>query len=96
MRQHLLLRGSRDFDSEADYERFLHQVLERGNRGRQENLALELAAMKPLPQTRLSEYDEVNCTVGSASTIRVKKLGLLGAGAADWPGTQGGSLRGRT
>ena len=39
MRQHLLLRGSRDFDSEADYERFLQQVLERGNRGRQENLA---------------------------------------------------------
>jgi transposase len=75
MRQHLLLRGSRDFESEADYERFLHQVLERGNGGRQENLVVELAAMKPLPPTRLSEYDEVFCTVGSASTIRVKKVG---------------------
>jgi hypothetical protein len=75
MRQHLLLRGSRDFAAEADYEGFLHQVLERGNRGRQENLALEMAAMKALPSTRLSEYDEVNCTVGSASTIRVKKVG---------------------
>ena len=31
--------------------------------------------MKPLPPTRLSEYDEVSCTVGSASTIRVKKVG---------------------
>jgi hypothetical protein len=31
--------------------------------------------MKPLPPTRLSEYDEVCCTVGSASTIRVKKVG---------------------
>ena len=70
-----MLRGSRDFDSETDYEHFLHQVLERGNRGRQENLAVEMAAMKPLPPTRLSEYDEVNCTVGSASTIRVKKVG---------------------
>lgn len=75
MRQHLLLRGSRDFDSETDYERFLHEVLNRGNRGRQENLATELALMKPLPPTRLSEYDEVFCTVGSASTIRVKKVG---------------------
>ena len=75
MRQHLLLRSSRDFESEGHYESFLHQVLERGNRGRQENLVVELAAMKPLPPTRLSEYDEVFCSVGSASTIRVKKVG---------------------
>ena len=75
MRQRLLLRGSRDFESEAAYESFLHQVLERGNQSRKENLAAELGLMKPLPATRLSEYDEVNCTVGSASTIRVKKVG---------------------
>jgi hypothetical protein len=31
--------------------------------------------MKGLPPTRLSEYDELVCTVGSASTIRVKKVG---------------------
>jgi hypothetical protein len=75
LRQHLLLRGSRDFESEGAYEGFLHQVLERGNQSRRENLAVELALMKPLPPTRLSEYDEVCCTVGSASTIRVKKVG---------------------
>lgn len=74
LRQHLLLRGSREFASEADYEGFLRQVLERGNRDRQARLGVELAAMKPLPPTRLSEYDEVSCTVGSASTIRVKKV----------------------
>jgi hypothetical protein len=75
LRQHLLLRGSRDFEAEAAYERFLHQVLERSNQGRKENLTAELAVMKALPPTRLSEYDEVSCTVGSASTIRVKKVG---------------------
>jgi hypothetical protein len=75
LRQHLLLRGSRDFESEAAWERFLGQVLERGNQGRTEQLAVELALMKPLPPTRLSEYDELSCTVGSASTIRVKKVG---------------------
>jgi hypothetical protein len=53
----------------------LGQVLERGNRGRQEKLATEMARMKPLPPTRLSEYDEVTCTVGWSSTIRVKKVG---------------------
>ena len=31
--------------------------------------------MKPLPPTRLSEYDEVYCRVSSASAIRVKKVG---------------------
>lgn len=75
LRQHLLLRGSRDFESETAYERFLEQVLERGNRSRQEKVAAELAVMKPLPPTRLSEYDELTCTVGMASTIRVKKVG---------------------
>ena len=53
MRQHLLLRGSRDFESEAAYGQFLQHVLERGNHGRQEKLAAELAVMKPLPPTRL-------------------------------------------
>lgn len=75
LRQHLLLRGSRDFESEAAYDRFLEAVLERGNRPRQEKLAEELARMKSLPPTRLSEYSEVTCSVGSASTIRVKKVG---------------------
>jgi hypothetical protein len=75
LRQHLLLRGSRDFACEADYERFLHEVLERGNRRRQEKLAVELAVMKALPPTRLSEYDEVVCRVSTGSTIRVKKVG---------------------
>jgi len=41
--QHLLLRGSRDFEAEGSYQEFLHQVLERGNRPRQEKLAEELA-----------------------------------------------------
>ena len=74
LRQHLLLRGSRDFTSEAACERCLEQVLTRANQSRREQVGAELAQMKPLPPTRLSEYDERNCTVGSASTIRVKKV----------------------
>jgi len=49
--------------------------LNSANRGRQDKLAQELTAMKPLPPTRLSEYDEVHCRVSSASAIRVKKVG---------------------
>jgi hypothetical protein len=72
--QHLLLRGSRDFASEADYDRFVADVLVRANQGRRAKVAEELAVMKELPPTRLCEYDEVDCRVSSHSTIRVKQV----------------------
>lgn len=75
LHQHLLLRASRDFASEEEYRNFLCQVLERANRARQEKLATELAVMRPLPLTRLSECEELICRVSSGSTIRVKKVG---------------------
>lgn len=74
LRQHLLLRGSRDFETESAYEEFLQDVLRAGNRGRTDKLTQELAVMKPLPPTRLSECDEVYCRVSSSSAIRVKKV----------------------
>ena len=72
--QHLLLRGSRDFASEADYDRFVEGVLVRANGGRQAKVAEELAVMRELPPTRLCEHDEVDCRVSSHSTIRVKQV----------------------
>jgi transposase len=75
LKQHLLLRGSLDFNTESDYDRFLASVLERANGRRSEALGRELAVMKTLPPTRLSEYEEVYCPVSKYSTIRVKKVG---------------------
>ena len=72
--QHLLLRASRDFASEADYDRFVEDVLLRANQGRQAKVAEELAVLQELPPTRLCEYDEVDCRVSSHSTIRVKQV----------------------
>jgi hypothetical protein len=72
--QHLLLRGSRDFASEADYDQFLAGVLVQANGRRREKVAEELLVMRALPPTRLSDYDEVDCRVSSHSTIRVKKV----------------------
>lgn len=72
--QHLLLRGSRDFASEGDYDRFVEDVLLRANQGRRAKVAEELAVMKELPPTRLCEYDELDCRVSSHSTIRVKQV----------------------
>jgi len=70
--QHLLLRGSRDFESQAAYTTWLEGILEKRNAGRAARLTEELAAMRPLGVRRLPAYSVVDVRVGSGSTIRVK------------------------
>ena len=71
LKQHLLLRGSRDFDSIESYEAFLHPVMDKRNRSRQKRLAEEMAVMKPLPSVSLAIYREERVPVSSGSLIRV-------------------------
>jgi transposase len=72
--QHLLLRGSRDFASEEEYDGFLIGVLESANALRTERLREELAAMGESVIDELPDYRELMVTVGTNSTIRVRKL----------------------
>jgi transposase len=72
--QHLLLRGSRDFESEERYEEFLTSVLVSANDRRADRLGKELAAMREGPVLDLSDYREVMVSVSNNSTIRVRKL----------------------
>jgi hypothetical protein len=74
IKQHLLLRGSRDFVQEDDYDQFLEGVMEKANKARLSRLAEDLAVMAPLPPTALAEYREVDARVSRQSTIRVKKI----------------------
>jgi hypothetical protein len=74
LEQHLLLRGYRDFDSAAAYDGFVMGVMDKANHTRRARLAEEFKVMKPLPPSRLSEYDELSCLVSQHSTIRVKKV----------------------
>jgi len=69
--QHLLVRGSRDFESIDVYETWLQAVAEKANRLRLSKIAEELAAMRPLSVERLIEYSELEVPVTSWSTIRV-------------------------
>jgi hypothetical protein len=69
--QHLLLRGSRDFDSIEAYEAFLHQVMEKRNRARQERLTEELAVMAPLPTATVITHHEERVPVSRGGLIRV-------------------------
>lgn len=72
LEQHLLLRGSRDFDSVEEWERWLQGVAEKANRLRRERTAEELAVMRALDVHRLPEYREEKVRVKQGSTIRVK------------------------
>jgi transposase InsO family protein len=73
LRQHLLLRGSRDFVSLAEYEQFMQQVMTRRNQSRQQRLDEELAVMQPLTAEPLGLYQEYRVSVTRGSLIRVQK-----------------------
>jgi hypothetical protein len=73
LEQHLLLRGSRDFNSPEQYDAFVQGVLRAANAKRQKPLAEELACMRPLPAMGLAEYREFEPVVSSQSLIRVNK-----------------------
>jgi transposase len=69
--QALLLRGSREFASRAEYETFLWQILAGRNRGRQDKLREELERMHELPLSRLDDFRPLRVQVNAFSTIRV-------------------------
>lgn len=70
--QALMLRGSRDFESREDYEKFLERHLGELNAGRQVRLQEELKRLRRLPERRLESYKRVSVGVKRInSTIRV-------------------------
>lgn len=73
--QALMLRGSRDFASRQEYEKFLRQLLDQLNTNRRERLAEELAKMRALPARRLEACKRVRAKVDSGSQIHVERNG---------------------
>jgi hypothetical protein len=71
LEQHLILRGSRDFESVDAYERWMQEVLSKNNALRTEKVKEELLAMRPLMVDRLREHKEETVRVSRESTIRV-------------------------
>jgi hypothetical protein len=72
LEQALLVRGSRDFADQDEYERFIVGVVRKANAGRGPRVAEDVEAMRPLVVERLPEYTELTVPVSSTSTIRVK------------------------
>ncbi|MBA2322226.1 MAG: IS21 family transposase [Deltaproteobacteria bacterium] len=72
LNQHLLLRGSRDFDGLEAYVAFVHGVLRGANSLRGVRVAEERALLQPLPKSWYPEYIEERPKVTQWSTIRVR------------------------
>ncbi len=70
--QALVLRGSRDFSSVAEYESFVRGVVEaKLNRRAAEKLVVERQQLRPLPSSPVPSYTTHRATVRRWSTIRV-------------------------
>ena len=71
--QHLLVRGSRDFESIEVYELWSQSKCDLANGPRSKRVNAELAVMGELNAARLCEHVALDVTVTSWSTIRVKE-----------------------
>jgi len=75
VRQHLLLRGSSDFESLEAYETFLWGIMEKRNALRSKRLEQERAVMQPLTVKPWPEMRELRPRVNRAGLIRVQNNG---------------------
>src|SRR5450756_2379246 len=71
--QALLLRGSRDFGSMAEYAQFLKDLFAQRNAGRRARLAEEIAVMRELPARRMESAKRERVKVDSGSLIHVER-----------------------
>lgn len=72
LEQHLLLRGSRDFESHLAYRTWLAQALRRRNALREPRLSQERETLGALAATRLPSYTELAVRVGQGSMVSVR------------------------
>jgi hypothetical protein len=78
--QALLLRGSREFGSRAEYAQFLKDLFARRDAGRRARLAEELAVMRQLPERRMESGKRERVKVDSGTLIHVEvNSRLIGA-----------------
>ena len=67
-----MLRGSRDFENQADYERFLRKLLVQRNSTRSERFSEDRSGLRDLPARRIDAWSRCQVRVSQGSTIRIK------------------------
>lgn len=70
----LLLRGSNDFADLAAYRRFIDEVVTARNRRHAPSIDVERRALRPLPDMRTTDYEEVLVTVTSSGGFTLRKV----------------------
>ena len=71
--QALFLRGSREFASREEYGQFLQGVVKARNEPRRDRFAEEVAALRKLPDVRLTSCLKVRCRVDTGSMIHIHR-----------------------
>src|SRR5262249_39500755 len=71
--QALMMRDGRDFAGRSEYAEFLQALVATRNAGRGERLDEELAALRPLPVTRIDSCLRLRCRVDSGSLIHIHR-----------------------
>ncbi len=72
--QALILRGSRDFPDLASWRRFVDEVVARRNRRREAAVRSEMAALKPLPVRRTTDFTAVVARVTKTGGFLVHQV----------------------
>jgi hypothetical protein len=71
LNQHLLLRGSRIFTSQEDYNTWLQSIIKRRNQGRQEKLTEELRFLRTLPAKPYHAPTIIPIRVNTSSVVMI-------------------------
>ena len=70
----LLLRGSRDFDTVADYRAFIDALVGRRNARNRKRIDAERAVLRPLPSRRAEDGEEAMVTVTSSGGFMLRRV----------------------
>ncbi len=70
----LLMRGSADFEDLAAYRRFVDEIVSRRNARNTKRIDVERAELKPLPERRSTDYEEVSVRVTSSGGFTLRKV----------------------
>lgn len=74
LRDALLLRGSRDFETVAAYRAFVDELVSRRNTRHQARIDVERGVLRPLPRLRTHDFEEVLVHVTSSGGFTLRKV----------------------
>jgi hypothetical protein len=74
IRDALLLRGTRDFDTVADYRAFIDALVGRRNARNRKRIDAERAVLRPLPNRRAEDGEQAMVTVTSSGGFMLRRV----------------------